>query len=415
MTLFAGLRAEVRRRRRRGRAVRPPPGSARTPRSSAPPSPPDRRPVAPPQPEGARRCTGILAKGLHAVHARPYSDPVDYSVLGPLRVESSRGPVEIRGAKERLLLARLVAAGGRLVPDRRARRHPVGRRAPGQRGQVPADLRAPAAQRPRARPARQPDRCCSPRAPATASPSTRRRSTPSGSPGSRASASAASPTAARRTPPRPSPRRWPCGADRRTPASTAPPSPWPRPAGWRSCGSRPPRTGSPPSSPSGSAAAAVPELERLVGEHPMRERLWEMLVTALYRAGRQGDALGAYERARAVLSDELGVDPGPGLRAVHARVLAHDPTLGLPDRAAAIPAAAAPRPHPRRARGGAGAAARGVAVGGARPPGHRRRPRPRGCRRHGPGRGPRRRGGPRGRRRRLPVVRLVPGAGESAP
>ena len=47
---------------------------------------------------------------------RPYSDPVDYSVLGPLRVESSRGPVEIRGAKERLLLARLVAASGRLVP-----------------------------------------------------------------------------------------------------------------------------------------------------------------------------------------------------------------------------------------------------------------------------------------------------------
>ena len=82
----------------------------------------------------------------------------------------------------------------------------------------------------------------------------------------------------------------------------------------------------------GRAAAAVPELERLVGEHPMRERLWEMLVTALYRAGRQGDALGAYERARAVLADELGVDPGPGLRAVHARVLAHDPTLGVPDR-----------------------------------------------------------------------------------
>jgi len=50
------------------------------------------------------------------VRPRPYSDPVDYSVLGPLRVESSNGPVEIRGAKERLLLARLVAASGRLVP-----------------------------------------------------------------------------------------------------------------------------------------------------------------------------------------------------------------------------------------------------------------------------------------------------------
>ncbi|HET6949005.1 MAG TPA: BTAD domain-containing putative transcriptional regulator, partial [Acidimicrobiales bacterium] len=80
----------------------------------------------------------------------------------------------------------------------------------------------------------------------------------------------------------------------------------------------------------GRAGESVPELERLVADHPMRERLWEMLVTALYRAGRQGDALGAYERARALLADELGVDPGPGLRAVHARVLAHDPTLGLP-------------------------------------------------------------------------------------
>ncbi|HWO51272.1 MAG TPA: BTAD domain-containing putative transcriptional regulator, partial [Ornithinibacter sp.] len=87
----------------------------------------------------------------------------------------------------------------------------------------------------------------------------------------------------------------------------------------------------------GRAAATVPELERLIGEHPMRERLWEMLVTALYRAGRQGDALGAYERARAVLADELGVDPGPGLRAVHARVLAHDPTLGSPTSRQTLP------------------------------------------------------------------------------
>ena len=56
------------------------------------------------------------------MHPRPYSDHVDYSVLGPLRVEGSRGPVEIRGAKERLLLARLVAAGIRvaeLMPERR--------------------------------------------------------------------------------------------------------------------------------------------------------------------------------------------------------------------------------------------------------------------------------------------------------
>ncbi|NHA70236.1 AfsR/SARP family transcriptional regulator, partial [Phycicoccus flavus] len=47
--------------------------------------------------------------------ARPYIEPVHYSVLGPLRVERATGPVEIRGAKERLLLARLVAASGRVV------------------------------------------------------------------------------------------------------------------------------------------------------------------------------------------------------------------------------------------------------------------------------------------------------------
>ena len=47
---------------------------------------------------------------------RPYSDAVDFSVLGPLRVEGPDGAIEIRGAKERLLLARLIAAGGRIVP-----------------------------------------------------------------------------------------------------------------------------------------------------------------------------------------------------------------------------------------------------------------------------------------------------------
>jgi DNA-binding SARP family transcriptional activator/WD40 repeat protein len=87
----------------------------------------------------------------------------------------------------------------------------------------------------------------------------------------------------------------------------------------------------------GRAAESVPELEQLVGDHPHRERLWEMLVTALYRSGRQGDALGAYERARTLLSDELGVDPGAGLRSVHARVLAHDRTLGQSTARSTLP------------------------------------------------------------------------------
>jgi DNA-binding SARP family transcriptional activator len=77
----------------------------------------------------------------------------------------------------------------------------------------------------------------------------------------------------------------------------------------------------------GEDATLVPELEKALGEQPTRERLWELLIRALYRAGRQSDALVAYVRVRKVLAEELGVDPGPGLEAVHAAVLAQDPSL----------------------------------------------------------------------------------------
>ena len=73
--------------------------------------------------------------------------------------------------------------------------------------------------------------------------------------------------------------------------------------------------------------AAAAEAEARVREDPYREPLWELLVLALYRQGRQGDALAAYQRARAELSDGLGVDPGPRLRELEQRVLAQDPTL----------------------------------------------------------------------------------------
>ncbi|KGN41827.1 AfsR/SARP family transcriptional regulator, partial [Knoellia aerolata] len=96
----------------------------------------------------------------------------------------------------------------------------------------------------------------------------------------------------------------------------------------------------------GRAAKAVPELERLVGTHPLRERLWEMLMLALYREGRQGDALSTYERARSHLADELGVDPGAGLRVLHERVLAHDPALRLASaRVRLPPELSGPRPR----------------------------------------------------------------------
>ncbi|CAN5649845.1 hypothetical protein BH24ACT13_BH24ACT13_11530 [soil metagenome] len=77
----------------------------------------------------------------------------------------------------------------------------------------------------------------------------------------------------------------------------------------------------------GAGPELVGELEALLVRHPWRERLWAQLMTALYRSGRQGDALRAFQRARASLVDELGVEPGPELQAVEAMVLAQDTRL----------------------------------------------------------------------------------------
>jgi DNA-binding SARP family transcriptional activator len=92
----------------------------------------------------------------------------------------------------------------------------------------------------------------------------------------------------------------------------------------------------------------VGELRALVGEHPLRERLWASRILALYRAGRQAEALAAYQELRRTLSEEVGLDPSPELAALERAVLAHDPAL-LPTPSArgdAPPArpAAAPRP-----------------------------------------------------------------------
>lgn len=80
----------------------------------------------------------------------------------------------------------------------------------------------------------------------------------------------------------------------------------------------------------GRAAEIVGELEAAVADAPLRERRWAQLMLALYRAGRQGDALGAYQRARALLADELGVDPGPNLRRLEALIVAQDAALEVP-------------------------------------------------------------------------------------
>ena len=98
----------------------------------------------------------------------------------------------------------------------------------------------------------------------------------------------------------------------------------------------------------GESAVLVPELEGLVADQPLREERWRLLVLALYRSGRQGDALGALRRARSVLADELGIDPGPALRSLEAEVLAQSPSLDTP--ATTSPPAQVPQPRTRPAQ-----------------------------------------------------------------
>jgi DNA-binding SARP family transcriptional activator len=77
----------------------------------------------------------------------------------------------------------------------------------------------------------------------------------------------------------------------------------------------------------GRSSELVPELEVLVAEHPFREHLRAQLMLALYRAGRQADALAAYRQTRQTLVAELGIEPSQRLNELHTRILSHDPTL----------------------------------------------------------------------------------------
>jgi DNA-binding SARP family transcriptional activator len=80
----------------------------------------------------------------------------------------------------------------------------------------------------------------------------------------------------------------------------------------------------------GRHAEVVEELAGLVAQFPLRERLAALLMTTLYRCGRRGEALAVYDTARRVLAEELGLDPGPELAGLQARVLADDPALAAP-------------------------------------------------------------------------------------
>ena len=97
----------------------------------------------------------------------------------------------------------------------------------------------------------------------------------------------------------------------------------------------------------GEHAALVPELERLVRDHPARERLREQLILALYRSGRQTDALASYRDARRALVEGLGLEPSRELQALERAILTQDPALDAPARRRAAAGGA------RRRRGAA--------------------------------------------------------------
>src|SRR6266540_3723847 len=77
----------------------------------------------------------------------------------------------------------------------------------------------------------------------------------------------------------------------------------------------------------GEHSELVAWIRRTLEEHPFRERLWGQLMLALYRSGRQAEALEAFRQARGVLAEQLGIEPGPGLQRLQAAILAHDPSL----------------------------------------------------------------------------------------
>jgi SARP family transcriptional regulator, regulator of embCAB operon len=75
----------------------------------------------------------------------------------------------------------------------------------------------------------------------------------------------------------------------------------------------------------GRGYAVIGELESLTVEHPYREPLWAQLITAYYLAERQSEALDAFQRLKTTLADDLGIDPGPTVRALHERILRQEP------------------------------------------------------------------------------------------
>jgi DNA-binding SARP family transcriptional activator len=110
----------------------------------------------------------------------------------------------------------------------------------------------------------------------------------------------------------------------------------------------------------GRSHELVSRLQRLVAEHPLRERLWAQLMIALYRSGRQGEALRTFGRLRGLLADEMGIDPSPSLQRLEQDILNQRPSLEPRSARPSDPASTTVRPPPshhaqqlceRRARG----------------------------------------------------------------
>ena len=119
----------------------------------------------------------------------------------------------------------------------------------------------------------------------------------------------------------------------------------------------------------GCHAELVPDLRLLAAKHPLREGFHAQLMLALYRCGRQAEALAAYQRARQVLIEELGTDPGPGLRELHQQILTDDPALAAPEARAQLggdPGPVTPRTLPAGVRHFTGRAAELLALSGLR-------------------------------------------------
>ncbi len=96
----------------------------------------------------------------------------------------------------------------------------------------------------------------------------------------------------------------------------------------------------------GDNAGACVDLDRLITRHPLRERLRTLQMLALYRSGRQAESLWAYDHARALLAEELGLDPGPELEQLRHQILTHDPSLQTGTSAISVAAPPVePEPH----------------------------------------------------------------------